>query len=238
MTRDDVRVVVCACLLGACPLQACVAPPAGGIADAVVEAPGAREGVFGDPSLATNGVRGGGASQGSLDVFSIRPGEHLVLEWTGRRAVDGPGPDLAVFENPFDFFGGTFVDPVVVEVSRDGAAWVAFPHRYDAADSGAYSYRREDWVGFAGRTPVALHEETNPLDPFDPAAGGDTFDLASLGDGAEASRIREEGFRFLRLSPASDHIDPQTDAAFPRDPVSDGPDIDGVAARYLVEDGA
>lgn len=206
-------------------------------ADELVEAPGAHDGVFGDPTLATNGVRGGGAREGSLDVFSLRPGDQLVLAWRGARVVDGPGDDLVVFENPFEFGDGlTFMDPVLVEVSLDGEGWVAFPHDYLAEDEAVYSHRREDWSGFAGLEPVFLHAEQRPMDPFDPMAGGDRFDLATLEGSEQADRIRAEGFRYVRLSPASDHDNPDTSAPFARDFLSDGPDIDGVFAQHLVPD--
>lgn len=198
-------------------------------ADEVVDAPDATGEGFGDPSRAVNGVRGGGLTAQSLDVYSISLEGHLVLGWSGRRVMDGPGVDLVVFENAFQYGdGATFMDPVVVEVSSDGETWVAFPHDYVAEDEARYSNRAADWRGFAGRTPVLFHEEERAeLDRFDPEeAGGDGFDLADLGLAS---------IRYVRLSPASAHTNPDTGAPFPRDPVSDGPDIDGVAARWLAE---
>ena len=204
-------------------------------ADTVVEAPGAGDGPFADPMRAVNGVRGAGDGAGSTDVFSIGYGEHLVLSWGGRRVRNGDGPDLAVFENAFEFGGGsTFMDPAVVEVSIDAETWVALPHDYTAAEESTYRNDRAVWIGFAGITPVRLHAEDNPVDPFDrPAAGGDHFDLDALSTEGEAGRIRREGFVFLRLSPAPDHTNPDTGAPFVRDAVSNGPDIDGVIARYV-----
>jgi hypothetical protein len=235
----------CALLAAGCELGAATsdaglgedaASPREGYADRVIEAPGATGEAFGDPTRATNGVRGGGAAQQSLDVYSIRPGAWLVLGWSGRRLVDGPGPDLAVFENPFEYGDGlTFVDAAVVELSADGERWVAPQHDYRAADERVYSAQRSDWSGFAGVTPVSLNEDEQARDPFDPAAGGDLFDLATLPDSPEADTIRAEGARFVRISPASDHLNPDTGEPFPRDPVSDGPDIDGVAGRYFAE---
>lgn len=200
----------------------------------LVDAPGATGEGFYDPSAALDGVRGGGDGEGSLNVYSVDYGSYLVLGWNGGRARNGPGADVAVFENPFRFGDGlTFMDPAVVEVSLDGETWVAFPHEYVAADETVYSARAEDWIGFAGVHPVWLHAETNPVDPFDPAAGGDAFDLDSLPGDGEAARIREEGFSFLRLSPAPDHVNPDTGAPFVRSPIANGPDIDGVFARYV-----
>ena len=217
------RLVMVACAL----LGACASSPPSGVANEIVEAPGASGMGFGDPSRAVDGVRGGGAEAQSLDVYSIPPREHLVLGWAGHRVVDVPGPDLAVFENAFDYGEGVrFMDPTIVEVSADGETWVAFPHDYVADDESVYSPRPEHWLGFAGVTPVHLHEEENALDPFDPAAGGDRFDLADLPEAARAPR-------FVRLSAASRAINPDTNAAFVRDPVSDGADIDGVIAHTL-----
>jgi len=225
-------------LLSLLGLAACAAPvPAEpGFADHIVEAPRGDE-MFRDPELAINGVRGAGESMGSSDVLALRFGEHLIVRWEGRRVVDGPGPDFAVYENAFRFGDGlTFMDPMVVELSVDGERWVSFPHDYRAEDETTYAPRAALWEGFAGVTPVALHVEDNPLDPMSPAAGGDAFDLAALGESAEAEEIRGEGFAFLRLSPAADHENPDTGAPFVRDGLSDGPDIDGVYAANLVLD--
>ncbi len=203
-------------------------------ADRVVDAPGAGDGPFRDPALATNGVRGGGLGAGSLDVYSIDYGSYLVLGWGGRRALNGPGEDLAVFENPFEHGdGATFMDPAIVEVSLDGQDWVALPHDLVAEDEARFSTRATDWRGFAGVTPVSLHAETNPVDPFDGTAGGDRFDLDALPGEGLAGAIREGGFAFVRLSPAFDHDNPDTGAPFPRDPSANGPDIDGVIARWV-----
>lgn len=207
------------------------------LASIVVAAPGASGAGFGDPTRATDGVHGAGATAGSLDVYSLdyATRTELVLGWGGRAVHDGPGPDLAVFENAFDITGGLrFMDPVVVSVSRDGSTFVELPRAYLAADPTAYSRRPEDWQGFAGRTPVLLDDASNPVDPFGPSAGGDAFDLADLaGLGPEADAILRDGFRFLRLVPAAVVTDPATGAPYPRDPVSDGPDIDGVYARWV-----
>lgn len=207
---------------------------------AIVDAPGATGEGFGDPARATNGVRGAGPNEGSFDVYSLsytdRP--YLVLGVSGGRVVrNGEGADLVVFENAFRSAGGDayFMDPVVVAVSRDGATWVDLPHDYLAPDPHVYSTDPDDWRGFAGITPVLLHEDESPADPFDPvAAGGDAFDLDALPlDGGEAEEIRTHGFRFVRLTSAAISIDPRTGARYPRDPVSNGADIDGVYVRWV-----
>ena len=206
--------------------------------EAVVDAPGATGEGFGDPSRATNGVRGGGPTQGGFDVYSLdyasRP--YLVLG-VGGIVRNGDGADLVVFENPFrsGLGEGNFMDPIVVAVSRDGTTFVDLPHEYLAPDPSEYSIDPDHWQGFAGITPVLLHEDEHPADPFDPiAAGGDAFDLDALPlDGGEAEAIRTEGFRFVRLTSAAIEIDPNTGARYPRDPVATGADIDGVYVRWV-----
>jgi hypothetical protein len=210
-------------------------------ADVVVEAPGDTGEGFGDAQHAVNGVRGCGDTCGSTDVFSLglTPGvdDYVVLRWSGRRVLNGPGADFVVFENAFLRGGGPdrFIDPVVVFVSRDGVTWVPFPHDYTAPDETAYSYDPASWPGFAGLGPVRLHAEDNPVDPFDAeAAGGDGFDLDELpDDDAEAAAIKSEGFVYLKLVSAAAHENPDTGAPYPKEPISNGPDIDGVYGRWL-----
>lgn len=211
--------------------------PAGGptLVDAVLDAPGATGSGRGDPSFAVNGVRGAGPHAGSLDVYSFAPGEDAWLSLdVGGVVRDGPGAELVVFENPFLIAGGPrrFMDPIVVEVSSDGAQWVAFPHEYGAPDEARYSNDPAHWVGFAGITPVFLNEDEAPGDPFDAAAGGDLFDLAAL-TGPEGEALRANGVRFVRLVSARLVTNPDTGLPFPHDPISDGPDVDGVYARRV-----
>lgn len=191
------------------------------LADLVLAA-AASSGPFGDPTLAVNGVRGGGLLAGSVDVFSLGFGHESALTLGFSEPVlDGEGPDLAVFENPFDVSsGGRFFDPVVVEVSADCQAFTAFPFVYDG---GPWTGEPARWHGFAGLTPVELHEEDYPVDPLSPDAGGDRFDLADLQDGpAEVSCVR--------LTSAAAFADADG-VPLPADPASNGPDIDGVYGR-------
>jgi cysteine-rich repeat protein len=206
-------------------------------ADTIVDAPSATGSGFHDPMRAVNGVRGGGEDMQSLDVYSIGlGGDRLVLGFSGRRLVDGPGDDLVVFENAFRYGDGlTFIDAAIVELSADGETWVTFPHDYVAEDERAYSPYPEDWDGFAGVEPVLSNADDDPIDPFDPRAGGDRFDLADLPDTPEAATIRRDGAAFVRIVAAASRTNPDTGEPFPIDVVSDGPDIDGVAARTLVE---
>ncbi|MBX2801930.1 MAG: LIC_13355 family lipoprotein [Myxococcales bacterium] len=210
------------------------------LATEVVEAPGHTGEGNRDVELAVNGVRGAGQWAGSVDVFSLglEPGvdDVLVLGFEGRLAVDVDGPDLAVFENPFDVSGGgRFLDPVVVEVSADCTSFVTFPHRYEPAEPGTFSDDPEAWSGFAGIEPVWLHAEDQPMDPFDEDAGGDRFDLADL-DPQEpvAEDVRQLGVMCVRLSSAQLWEDPHTRRPFLAHPVANGADIDGVYAVATV----
>lgn len=69
------------------------APPAGAravrLADRVIAAPGASGSGFGDPQRAVNGVKGGGLTNGSVDVYSLNlpPAQNtsITLGWSGGR---------------------------------------------------------------------------------------------------------------------------------------------------------
>jgi hypothetical protein len=202
-------------LVAACSAETTETRPshAGTLATLVISAPGDTGEGFHDVQRAVDGVRGGGQYAGGMDVFSLGDDDELVLGFE-EPVPDGEGFDLAVFENPFDVRGGDgrFVDPAVVEVSADCEAFVAFPATYAGVD---YEDDPALWSGFAGIEPVLLHEEENPVDALSDEAGGDRFDLAEVGlDEVACVRITS-GVAW----------------GFPADPVSDGPDIDGVYGR-------
>jgi hypothetical protein len=210
------------------------------LADVVTAAPGATGSGAGDPMRAINGVRGAGTGNGSLDVFSLGyidgTNNFITLSWSSGVLHNGPGADVAVFENPF--LVGTnaaFMDLVIVEVSLDGVAFRELAHDYTAADPTMYDANPQRWSGFAGRTPVKLNDDTNRVDPFDPdAAGGDAFDLDSVvGSDAVAQEIRTTGARYIRLVTAPSRIDPHTGALYVHDAIANGADIDGVYGRYV-----
>lgn len=161
------------------------APVADPFADRVVSfTPGAGAG-FGQgalPGVVLGPPKGGGAGSGSLDVLSLGNGGEVVLELTDLGLVDGPGVDLLVFENPF----GAFTETGVVAVSDDGTTWHEFPC--------AASDRAGGFPGCAGVRPVYANPDTG-VSATDPAvAGGDAFDLATLGvSRARFVRIRDSG---------------------------------------------
>lgn len=157
-------------VLGTCPEDQ---PDAGPFADCVDEflPEGAGFGQDRFPEIVLGPPEAGANAQGGLDVLSLGCGGQITLHFAGDGVVDGPGPDLLVFENPFPLGDGTFVEPARVLVSDDGVDWRAFP-----CDPSA-----DVPLGCAGVALVRA-ASTNDLDPTDPAeAGGDAFDLAALG---------------------------------------------------------
>jgi thrombospondin type 3 repeat protein len=156
---------------------------------------GAREADL--PGVVLGPPRGGGAFTGSTDTFSLGLGGSIVLAFTDNVIVDGPGPDLTVFENAFLVRGTTtqppYAEPGTVSVSADGVHWATFPC---AASTGPY------YPGCAGVYPVFANVDDPgapsplvpsttpiadlvgvPVDSFTPppGSGGDSFDLAAVG---------------------------------------------------------
>ncbi len=207
------------------------------LATEIVSAPGQTGVGFGDANRATNGVRGAGERSGSFDVYSLdyatRP--ELIVRLPCPVA-NGPGRDLVIFENPFEVRTTAdqpryvFMDPIVVSVSVDGVSFLELPHQYLAPTPTTYSALPEHWRGFAGLHPVFLNVDTTPLEPLDEAAGGDGFDVDTF-TSSELQQAFTRGVRFVKLTPAAIEVDPQTGNVYPRDPVGNGPDIDGIVVR-------
>jgi hypothetical protein len=139
------------------------------------------------PGIVLGPPVGGGDVAGGTDVLSLGSGGTIVLALDGEGIVDGPGPDLLVFENAF-LAGGDpsrpYAELAAVAVSEDGTTFLEFP-----CASGAWPYD-----GCAGWHPVYA-APGNGIDPADPlAAGGDAFDLADVGLAHAAYvRIRDLG---------------------------------------------
>ncbi len=134
------------------------------------------------PDIVLGPPEGGGAGSGSTDVLSLGDGGEIVLEFLDIIAVDGPGVDLLVFENPFS----TWFETGHVAVSEDGATWFEFPCD-PLDDANAYP-------GCSGVEPV-LSSTANNIDATDPAvSGGDAYDLADVGLAtARYVRVRDSG---------------------------------------------
>jgi len=136
--------------------------------------PGGGHGADQLPGILAGPPHGGGKKGGSLDVLSLGTDGEIVVGFGGNAIADGEGPDLIVFENAF-WAGGNpmypFKELAQISVSEDGATWTAFPCKQDALP----------YDGCAGWHPVYSNPD-NDISPSDPvAAGGDVFDLATIG---------------------------------------------------------
>lgn len=163
------------------------------------------------PNVVLGPPHGRGRLAGSTHVVSLGVGGAIVLSFGDRAIVDGDGPDLVVFENPFEAAGGAllFGEPAAVSVSADGETWHVFPCEAPGPEPNT-------WPGCAGWRPVQPFDP-RALIPLDPAVcGGDPFDLADVG-------LREA--RFVRI------VDQALDGAAP----TAGFDLDAVGAVHLRE---
>lgn len=226
------------------------------IADEVVSAPGNdpnRE--FGDASKATNGICGAGVGSGSLNIYELESegsGAEIVLRWKGKKVENQEGVDFTVFENGFRFSASSntyFVEPIVVEVSRDNAIFCGFTPGFRPGNDQSATAIRDDWESFAGLSPVLYNMTSNPipsLELFDDAnkqangsthymgkTGGDGFDLDDLKIDTDCtSSVRQEiwdnGFIYLRLTASQARGFPAPSGVF-----RGAADIEGVIARSV-----
>jgi hypothetical protein len=144
--------------------------------DAFEPAEGVSFGHDAMPDIVLGPPRGGGETMGGTDVASLGCGGTITLGFAAPWPVDGPGPDLVVFENAFSAGETSFVEPAQVLVSADGEDWRAFPCEPEAGAQGC-----------AGLRPVLATEPGAEPDPT--MLGGDVFDLADVGL-AEARYVR------------------------------------------------
>jgi len=157
-------------------------------ADAVVEFdPGPDAGFGGDgfPEIVLGSPQGRGTA-GSLDVLSLGELGSITLEMTDLEIIDGPGPDLLVFENAFSGWAETGR----VEASENGVDWYGGEGGAENADG--------DFPGCAGVQNVYATGEflVDPTDPL--TAGGDAFDLSVVGlSSARFVRITDSGFNAM-----------------------------------------
>lgn len=189
--------------------DAAATPCADGVASFVAGGNGGHQSEL-LPGIAVGPPYGGGALAGSVDVVSLGNDGSITLSFDDNVIVDGPGPDFRVFENPFgnQSSGQTFVEVGIVSASADGVTFV--PFSYDAAT----------FAGLAGVTPV-YSTPANGIDPRTPDAGGDAFDLATIGLASA---------RFVRIQdPGAAVADPGN--AFPvPGPGKSGFDLDAIVA--------
>lgn len=137
------------------------------------------------PDVVYGPPRGAGDQQGGYDVVSLGVDGEIVLGFDDA-IVDGPGDDFTVFENVF-FAGGNPQRPAAdlgeVSVSDDGVTWKTYPCDGHAA--------APPYGTCAGWHPVYSNPE-NGISPTASNAGGDRFDLATVGlPRARFVRIRD-----------------------------------------------
>lgn len=136
---------------------------------------GAGFGKDGFPMIVLGPPRGGGKLLASTHVLALGQRGRITLEFVDNEVVDGPGPDILIFENAFLQAPGNnpdqgFFELARVEVSVDGVEWKPFPY-----DTGTKK-------GCAGYRPVLANSEQNSIQPTDAEqAGGDAFDLMDVG---------------------------------------------------------
>ncbi|PJZ47270.1 LIC_13355 family lipoprotein [Leptospira brenneri] len=224
------------------------------LATTVVSASSSISG-FSDPKKAVNGVCGAGELVGSLDVYALDitgAGATIVLSWGGRTVKNvSDSIDFIVYDNSFrisDDSNTYAMDPSVIQVSIDGTNFCGFNPSY----SGGNVNLMDSWTKFAGLRPVHYNMTTKPFINEDLfintggsflLGGGDGFDLDDLDpadpndigcDPTLANNIKTNGFKFLKITSASDVTNPNTSAKFPWPPGSyNGSDIDGVVAREI-----
>ncbi len=139
--------------------------------ESVALGPGAGFGQERFPEVVYGPPLGAGDHGGSTDVLSLGTGGVIVIGFGGNAVVDGEGADFIVFENAFLAGTKPFKELAQISVSEDGATWTAFPCKQDALP----------YDGCAGWHPV-YSNPSNTISPTDPAAaGGDVFDLATIG---------------------------------------------------------
>ena len=158
---------------------------------------GAGHGQASMPGVIQGGPQGGGSGGGSTDVLSLGEGGEIVLSFGSYDIVDGPGPDLIVFENPMLTAPyQPFAEPGIVGLAAKGmtaADFTDFPCDLNVTQGDA---QKKTWPypGCAGVKPAEANVKTNGIPPQDPArAGGDAFDLSTL-------KVKQA--RYLRIKDA------------------------------------
>ena len=181
MKRLSLLLLLCGCSTVSLPGDD-LPPPFANRVVSFKPGPGAKFGQDKMPGVVLGPPQGAGSDGGSMDVVSLGLGGEIVLAFDGMQIVDGPGPDLIVFENAFPGWQETGF----VAVSADGATWHEWPC--------AWQDKTHDYPGCAGVHAV-LSNSDNGVDPTDPLrAGGDAFDLADVTvTNARFVRIRDSG---------------------------------------------
>lgn len=134
----------------------------------------------------------GPASGDPLDIVGLGRGGIIEFAWTVP-LLNGPGPDLAVFENSFS---DRFLELAYLEVSSDGEHWQRFPSRSQTASPvGSFGVMDPTKLsGLAGKYRARFgtgfdFSDLPPKDEVDPEAIRYVRLIDVVGDGsAEDSR--------------------------------------------------
>ena len=154
------------------------------------------------PGVVQGGPQGGGMAGGSTDVLSLGVSGSLVVDFGAYDVVDGPGPDLIVFENAFEVSPyNSYAEPAHVGLSAAGSAAKDFTEFPCDLTTTTGDPKKKTWPhpGCAGVRPVLANVKTNKVSPTDAAkAGGDAYDLSQLGlSQARYLRLRDAGISKL-----------------------------------------
>lgn len=156
------------------------------------------------PEVVLGVPQGGSKFSQSLDVLSLGSGGTLTLGFLDNIIVDLPGDDFRVFENAFHNSPSViFREAAYVEASADGTTFYRFPVTHSDGTPATPAELQANPVfdslgllGLAGLRPGLSHPD-NGIDPRSPNAGGDGFDLATIG-------LSEA--RYIRVVDAGDSI--------------------------------
>ena len=156
----------------------------------------------------------GPASGDPFDIVCLGRGGSITFSWESP-LLNGPGPDIAIFENSFS---DRFLELAHVEVSSDGQNWQRFPSISQTTDPvGSFGITEpSNLSGLAGKYRATF---------------GTPFDFSTLPDNPLVDR---EAIRFIRLV---DVVGDGTDLDSLGNPIYDpyptfgsaGFDLDGVA---------
>lgn len=175
---------------------------------------------------ATVGVAADGAGVADLLVVSL--GERGTATYTFDPAIgNGPGWDLAVFENGFASGNGFFLELAFVEVSSDGEHFVRFP-------ATSLTSTNEQITTFGLLNPSQLHQLAGKYE----GGLGTPFDLAVLADSTgidlqHISQVRIVDVLGQLANGDRDEAGRPINDPWPTPFASSGFDLDALAYRYL-----
>ncbi|MFO0689726.1 MAG: DUF4465 domain-containing protein [Myxococcota bacterium] len=191
-----------------------------------VARPGLGVASFGTPENAL-----GAATANALDVVSLGDGGSITLHFA-EPIHNGPGDDLAVYENGFAAIGGLFAELAFVEVASNGLDFAPFPATaLPAFAVGSFdTLDPTDYHGLAGRHAIGE---------------GTGFDLADLArdPAVVAGSVDLQQIHYVRITDVvgdGSRIDAAARPVFDPYPTAfaaGGFDLEAVGARFVPEPG-